>query len=329
MNNFIVAVILSSFDLLHSFLDFQLRHPEAKDQRGDYSSFVQQLALPFVERKSVKDPSSAAVSHRTSLFNQSHQRLITQAFSVLHLIHNCLYIGVFMFFYKFCQHLFSVQYLKPKPFLDSLSKGALSRFSFPNDVDNWSRFNIFWNRIVLLQGLRVSGCKIPLFLIFQIVDSVLIDERVGLGILDKSVRIELAKSAIRHNIVVDKVLDPVPLNGQHIIFLPSIDPVLDVGFQHIVDPICDMLYLSLAFYVNHLNSQSFEGFSIFLDFGVVSLPLSFESLFLLSNHLLKFGNLRVLLFSRLVVLLSSLKCFLLGLLPLILLLDSLLLFYVL
>ena len=166
MNNLIVAVILFCFDLLHSFLDFQLRHPEAKDQGRDNPSFVQQLALPFVERKSIKDPSSTAVSHRTSLFYQSHQRLITQTFPILHFIYNCLYIRIFMFFYKFCQHLFSVQYLKSKPFLDSLSKCAFSCFSFSNDVDNWGCFNISWNCIVLLQRLRVSGCEIPLFLIF-------------------------------------------------------------------------------------------------------------------------------------------------------------------
>jgi hypothetical protein len=50
MDHFCIIVIVWTAELLNSFLDLKLGHLQRYEQSGNYSLFVEQLALPFVER---------------------------------------------------------------------------------------------------------------------------------------------------------------------------------------------------------------------------------------------------------------------------------------
>jgi len=76
------------------------------------------------------------------------------------------------------------------------------------------------------------------------------------------------------------------VDGEHTILLPSVDSVLDVRFNDIIDAICYVFYLSLAFDIHDLNSPRFKCLSVLLQLGTVRFSLSFQCLLFLSYHLL-------------------------------------------
>ena len=120
------------------------------------------------------------------------------------------------------------------------------------------------------------------------------------------------------------------LNRKHVVLFPPVDSVLNVRLDDIVDPISNVLHLSLAFDCDNLDSQSFECLCVLFQFGIIGFSLSLERLFFLSDHFFEFWDFRILLFfCWLIVLLPRLNRLLTSLFFLFFLLDSSLLFYLL
>lgn len=95
---------------------------------------------------------------------------------------------------------------------------------------------------------------------------------------------------------------------QHIVPLPSLNSILYVIFQRIVDFISNMLNLSITINFNNFNVQCLECLNKSLKNASISFTTSFQSLYFLCNFILKFWKILLFFLSRRVPLLSCLLC---------------------
>lgn len=98
----------------------------------------------------------------------------------------------------------------------------------------------------------------------------------------------------------------MPLDREHVVLLPSVHSIFQVGLQGVVYSIGHVLDLPLTAYLDHLDVQSSESLNKPFQGTHVGLPLSLESLLFRSNLVLQFRELLFLL-GRPVELLASLQ----------------------
>lgn len=80
--------------------DLELAHADGENYGWYYAFFVEDLALAFVEREAVEDPTFVAIEERGSLLEESDDCLIRETLACLDLVHDGPDIRVFVFLHK-------------------------------------------------------------------------------------------------------------------------------------------------------------------------------------------------------------------------------------
>lgn len=148
------------------------------------------------------------------------------------------------------------------------------------------------------------------------IDSIPVHKGVTQNWAHESERVQTAESTLSCDVVLHEVWNPMSLDCEHIVLLPTIDPLLKVGFDGEIDSVCHMLRLSITVDFDDINIPFLEGINQFIEFVVVLFSLSLQLFFPLSYKLLEFRHIELFEvdFGRFFVLFPIFKSLLLGLL---------------
>jgi hypothetical protein len=122
------------------------------------------------------------------------------------------------------------------------------------DYENSSHWiHVLRDRQVHLEQGRVPHHRLPLLLVLQVVNTLVVDQWGGSEVLDEGEGVELAEPAFLDDEVVEEVWDPVSFNGQHVVLLPLLHPVLDVVFERKSDLVSHVLHLPVTINLYHFD----------------------------------------------------------------------------
>lgn len=148
---------------------------------------------------------------------------------------------------------------KSQFFVNVVSQSCFPGFWWTNDGDTGNNPDVSWTWQTAFQNSRVSHDAVSLLLRVEVINPIPVHKGVTQNWAHQSERVQTAESTLSCDGVLHEVWHPMSLDCEHIVLLPTIDPLLKVGFDGEIDSVCHMLRLSITVDFDDINIPFLEG----------------------------------------------------------------------